>query len=68
MEQLKQMTLEQILAITRHTQDPVSFGQQLLSYLGGELDTAIREELALREEHLKVMKREAKTLRITFDH
>lgn len=67
MENFKQMTLQQIIALAKHTEDPVTFGKQLLAFVGAELSDAIREELASREEKLKLMKRETKVLAIAFD-
>ncbi len=67
MDNLKQMTLQQIIAIARLTEDPVDFGKKLLSYVGAELSTAIREELNDRDEKLKLMRKETKVLAIAFE-
>lgn len=67
MENLKQMTLQEILAFARNARDPVEFGKSVLTYVGAELSSAIRDELGTREEQLKIMKRETKVLAIAFE-
>ncbi len=66
MDNLKSMTLQEIIAFARNSRDPVDFAKSVLTFVGAELGSVIREELATREEQLKLMKRETKVLAITF--
>lgn len=67
MEQLKQMTLQEILAFARVARDPLGFRKTVLTYVDAELCSVIREDVAAREEQLKLMKRETKALAISFE-
>lgn len=67
MDQLKQMTLQEIVQFARNARDPVAFGKSVLSFAGAELGAAIKDELTMREEQLKLMKRETKVLAISFE-
>lgn len=67
MDNLKSMTLQEIVAFARNARDPVEFAKSVLTFIGAELGSVIREELGTREEQLKLMKRETKVLAITFE-
>lgn len=68
MENLKSMTLQEIVAFARNARDPIDFAKSVLTYVGAELGSVIREELTTREEQLKLMKKETKLLAITFEN
>lgn len=67
MDELKEMTLAQIIDVARLTKDPVAFGKQLLGYVSEQVSAAVREELADREKKVKEMKKESEVLQIAFD-
>ena len=66
MEHFKNMPIAAMIEMSKHVADPVQFGKDLLTYIGAELSTAIRAEMADRIERQKAMSKDAKALMIEF--